>query len=99
MRPNVLDGKLGLQTGTSVEQQLQFQKMPKRATLVLYVFSNTDAQYSTNLDIFIRNGVSRDKSADYIIVVQMNNTTDMAMLPKLPAHARYIKHINECYDW
>jgi hypothetical protein len=100
VRPNVLHGtSLGLQMGTHVEQQLRLDKKPRRTTLVLYVFSNTDSQYRTNLDIFIRNGVSRDETAEYIIVVQMNSKADLTMLPKLPAHARYVKHINECYDW
>lgn len=56
-------------------------------------------QYRSNLDVFIRAGVRRDESAEYIIVVQMNSTAEMAQLPELPPHARYVRHTNECYDW
>jgi hypothetical protein len=70
-----------------------------RQTLVSYVFSDTDPQYRGNLEAFIQQGVLTDESADYIIIVQNENTYWAQNLPPLPVHARYVNHTNDCYDW
>ena len=48
--------------------------LPERRTqahiLVIYVFSNTDAEYESNLQFFIKHGVKADDGCDYIIVIQ-----------------------------
>jgi hypothetical protein len=72
---------------------------PPRSTLVVYVFSDTDPQYRGNLEVFIQQGILKDDSADYYIVVQMKDAAAALDLPALPAYARYVKHSNECYDW
>jgi hypothetical protein len=70
-----------------------------RHTLVSYVFADTDPQYRSNLDVFIRQGILQDDSAEYVIIIQMSDVRDPVDLPQLPAHARYVKHVNNCYDW
>lgn len=72
---------------------------PARSTLVVYVYSDTDPQYRNNLETFIELGILRDTSADYLIIVQMEQVNSTVDLPKLPAHAQYVRHHNECYDW
>jgi hypothetical protein len=68
-----------------------------RSTLCVYVFSDTDPQYRGNLEAFIQQGILEDDSAEYYIIVQ--DAAGAQDLPALPAHAHYVKHRNECYDW
>lgn len=42
----------------------------KKDTLVMYVFSNTDPEYITNLRFFVQFAISKDDRCDYVIVVQ-----------------------------
>lgn len=71
-----------------------------RDTLVLYVFSDSDPEYLTNLYVFLRQGIMQDDTADYIIIVQFSgDSQNAAHLPALPPSARYIYHENQCYDW
>jgi hypothetical protein len=75
----------------------------RREILALYVYSDTDPAYRGNLEVFIRNGVHTDDSADYIVVVQVMDLAVadavLADLPELPPYARYKAHVNSCYDW
>lgn len=65
--------------------------------LVLYVFSNTDAEYMKNLIFFAREGMVEDTFTDYVIVI---NSNEPLVLPKLKVNnARYIYHKNECFDF
>ncbi len=67
------------------------------ARLVLYVFSNTDAEYMKNLMFFAREGMVEDGFTDYVIVI---NSNERLVLPKLKVNnARYIYHKNECFDF
>ena len=50
----------------------------KADTLVLYVFSNTDKEYLQNLQFFLRHGVKEDDGCDYVIVIQIGNTSKVA---------------------
>eukprot|EP00879_Flechtneria_rotunda_P012042 GHRR01012577.1.p1 GENE.GHRR01012577.1~~GHRR01012577.1.p1 ORF type:complete len:347 (+),score=93.53 GHRR01012577.1:547-1587(+) len=43
--------------------------------------------------------VYHDKVADYIIIVQEDPSLKRVPLPDPPAHAKYVHHRNECYDW
>jgi translation initiation factor eIF-2B subunit epsilon len=70
-----------------------------RSTLVVYVYSDTEPQYRGNLAAFITLGVRKDETADYYIVLQQPATPADSDLPELPAHAQYVSHKNECYDW
>lgn len=64
---------------------------------MLYVFSNTDAEYMNNLKFFIREGVVEDKFTDYVIVI---NSNERLVLPELKAsNARFVYHKNECFDF
>jgi hypothetical protein len=40
-------------------------------TLVVYVFSDTEAQYSRNLEFFLKEAVKADDGADYFIILQV----------------------------
>ena len=51
------------------------QPRKKANTLVLYVFSNTDAEYEANLRFFLKHGVSADDGCDYIVVIQTGGTS------------------------
>eukprot|EP00201_Polytomella_parva_P021493 CAMPEP_0175041996 /NCGR_PEP_ID=MMETSP0052_2-20121109/2277_1 /TAXON_ID=51329 ORGANISM="Polytomella parva, Strain SAG 63-3" /NCGR_SAMPLE_ID=MMETSP0052_2 /ASSEMBLY_ACC=CAM_ASM_000194 /LENGTH=447 /DNA_ID=CAMNT_0016304677 /DNA_START=295 /DNA_END=1638 /DNA_ORIENTATION=- len=68
-----------------------------RDVLVLYAFSNTNPEYINNLRFFIREAIERDPNSEYKIIVQGSHVG--VELPKLPPHASYIFHKNECYDW
>ena len=51
------------------------QPRKKADTLVLYVFSNTDAEYEANLRFFLKHGVDANDGCDYIIVIQTGGTS------------------------
>ena len=44
-------------------------------TLVLYVFSNTDAEYENNMQFFLRHAVREDDGCEYVIVIQTGGTS------------------------
>ena len=70
-------------------------------TLVLYVFSANDAAYIDNLRFFILHAVHSNDPADYVIILQQDSRypVNSTHLPSLPRNARYVSHVNECFDW
>ena len=65
--------------------------------LVVYVFSNTDAEYINNLKFFVREGVVEDAFTYYLIVI---NSDEHLILPELTTtNARYMYHKNEGFDF
>ncbi|KAK9810073.1 hypothetical protein WJX72_004380 [[Myrmecia] bisecta] len=68
-------------------------------TLVIYIFSPTDAEYERNMRFFIQQGIGADDHCHYIFVVQQTDKHLEQELPKLPPHAWYIFHENRCFDW
>ena len=65
--------------------------------LVLYVFSNTDAEYMNNLKFFVREGMVQDTFTEYVIVI---NSDEDVVLPELKINnAWYIRHRNKCFDF
>eukprot|EP00892_Ulva_mutabilis_P003130 jgi/Ulvmu1/12818/UM097_0047.1 len=69
------------------------------ATLVLYIFSNTDPQYYGNLLFFIKHGMPGCPACEYVVVINQDPGTLGVELPELPDNARYLHHPNQCYDW
>jgi hypothetical protein len=41
-------------------------------TLVVYVYSDTEAQYSQNLEFFLKEAVQANDGADYFIILQVS---------------------------
>eukprot|EP00195_Chlamydomonas_chlamydogama_P010072 CAMPEP_0202914022 /NCGR_PEP_ID=MMETSP1392-20130828/62019_1 /ASSEMBLY_ACC=CAM_ASM_000868 /TAXON_ID=225041 /ORGANISM="Chlamydomonas chlamydogama, Strain SAG 11-48b" /LENGTH=431 /DNA_ID=CAMNT_0049605511 /DNA_START=282 /DNA_END=1577 /DNA_ORIENTATION=- len=79
-------------------------KSHRRDILVMYIFAASDPEFLDNLRFFIKEAVQQDKLCDYLIVVQKYEGDGVEpaptfSLPKLPSHARYVYHANECYDW
>ncbi|PNW75479.1 hypothetical protein CHLRE_12g528300v5 [Chlamydomonas reinhardtii] len=70
-----------------------------KENLVMYIFSATDPEFVRNLEFFVREAVMDDTRSDYVIVVQESTDLGKVTLPKLPKHARYVRHTNRCYDW
>ncbi|KAG2498860.1 hypothetical protein HYH03_003052 [Edaphochlamys debaryana] len=70
-----------------------------RENLVMYIFAPTDPQFVHNLEYFVREAILGDTRSDYVIVVQESSDMHVVELPKLPPHARYVRHTNRCYDW
>ncbi|WIA10790.1 hypothetical protein OEZ85_010958 [Tetradesmus obliquus] len=70
-----------------------------RDHLLLYAFSYTDPEFLHNLEYFIKEAVIGDTVADHVIIVQEGPELERVPLPELPAHAKYVHHQNECYDW
>eukprot|EP00882_Tetradesmus_deserticola_P016554 GHRQ01017688.1.p1 GENE.GHRQ01017688.1~~GHRQ01017688.1.p1 ORF type:complete len:308 (+),score=99.69 GHRQ01017688.1:374-1297(+) len=70
-----------------------------RNHLLLYAFSYTDTEFLHNLEYFVKEAVIGDTIADYVIIVQEGPELKRVPLPELPAHAKYVHHQNECYDW
>ena len=70
-------------------------------TLVLYVFSATDAAYLDNLRFFVSHAVHSTDPADYVIILQLDARypINSTLLPPLPHNARYVEHPNACFDW
>ena len=50
----------------------------KADILVVYVFSNTDAEYEANLRFFLKHGVHGDDGCDYLIVIQTGGTSQVS---------------------
>ncbi|PNH12741.1 LIM domain and RING finger protein [Tetrabaena socialis] len=73
--------------------------LPQRDNLVMYIFAPTDPEFLRNLEYFVREAIQGDTRSDYVIVVQESTDMRVVTLPKLPRHARYVRHTNRCYDW
>ncbi|KAK9859799.1 hypothetical protein WJX84_002990 [Apatococcus fuscideae] len=72
----------------------------KAETLVVYTFSNTDAEYKANLQFFVSEAMQEDDGCHYIVVVQQEaNGKPVLDLPDVPSNARYEFHYNTCYDY
>ena len=44
-------------------------------TLVLHMFADTDPQYIENLKFFVHYGISEEDAAEFVIIVQSNDTS------------------------
>ncbi|KAK9816513.1 hypothetical protein WJX72_001363 [[Myrmecia] bisecta] len=69
------------------------------STLIIYVYSNSDPEYSRNLHFFIKNGMRDGDGCEYLVIVQQDPAQPGGDLPPLPSNAQYMYHANECYDW
>lgn len=67
------------QPQTSVERSWAFQG-GQTDTLVVYIFSNTDAEYLRNLKFFLKWGVREGDGADYVIILQQDGTEASSQL-------------------
>ena len=54
----------------SAAQQLGLLSSEQPETLVLYAYSNSDAEYERNLHYFVQHGMSEGDGCDYVIIVQ-----------------------------
>eukprot|EP00884_Botryococcus_braunii_P023615 jgi/Botrbrau1/9938/Bobra.0012s0035.1 len=84
-------------------------------TLVVYIFSNNDAESLNNLRYFLRWGAKYGDGAEYVVVVQRGvwppdsvpaeeDGPSVDWVRKqfedgLPQHVRFFAHPNSCYDW
>ncbi|DBB06321.1 TPA: hypothetical protein ACH3X1_011892 [Trebouxia sp. C0004] len=68
-------------------------------TLVMYIFSPTDAEYERNMRYFVKHGISEGDPCHYIIVVQRLEGKPFLDLPLLPSNAGYEFHDNVCFDY
>jgi hypothetical protein len=39
-------------------------------TLIMYTYSDSDAEYQKNLEFFVKHGIWEDDPCDYLIIVQ-----------------------------
>ena len=68
-----------MQRGSTRGKGIALPQPRKQAdTLVLYIFSNTDAEYENNMRFFLRHGVRADDGCDYVIVIQTGGTSKVA---------------------
>lgn len=51
----------------------------KADTLVIYVFSNTDIEYASNLRFFMRFGIEEGDGCDYIFIIQTGEGLEVRM--------------------
>ncbi|GAB4817919.1 hypothetical protein N2152v2_004965 [Parachlorella kessleri] len=85
--------------------QLRFAQTPAAApkptdTLVFYVYSNTDPEYEGNLIFFLKKGVAANDGCDYVIIIQEGpGVEETHNLPETPPNVRFVRHVNECFDW
>ena len=71
-----------MQRGSTRGKGIALPQPRKQAdTLVLYIFSNTDAEYENNMRFFLRHGVRADDGCDYVIVIQTGGTSKVAPQP------------------
>lgn len=80
---------------------------PQGATLVTYIFSDTDPEYAENLRFFLRQGIGKeDDGCDYKIVMQVSDPEkeiSLELAEDLNDLASYrnvevIHHKNQCFD-
>ena len=73
---------------------------PHPDTLVMYAFSDTDAEYTQNLRYFVAEASRQGDDSDYLFIINTDAPDRPGNLPSLLAlNARYVFHRNECYDW
>ena len=70
----------------------------ERIVAVLYAFSDTDPEYTSNLEFFVAECARQKDKSDYYIIINTNGP-----LPQLPPlvgiRAKYLLHENVCFDW
>ncbi|DBA99576.1 TPA: hypothetical protein ACH3X3_012154 [Trebouxia sp. C0006] len=81
------------------EQQPKPPDQIIKDTLVMYIFSPTDAEYERNMRYFVKHGISEGDPCHYIIVVQRLEGKAFLDLPLLPSNAGYEFHDNVCFDY
>ena len=77
-----------MQRGSTRGKGIALPQPRKQAdTLVLYIFSNTDAEYENNMRFFLRHGVRADDGCDYVIVIQTGGTSKVQPHAKIPENS------------
>lgn len=73
-------------------------EVEERRVAVLYAFSDTDPEYTSNLEFFVAECARQKDKSDYYIIINTNGPP-----PQLPTlhgiRAKYLLHENECFDW
>ena len=79
------------------------RKVSKRSTAVIYVYSPQDNSSLSNLEFFVRHGISgherRGDGSETRFFIILQGVKELSSLPPLPRWATYIPHENICYDW
>ena len=61
-------------------------------TLVTYIFSATDLEYINNLNFFLRYGIREGDGADYVIILQQDDSGEVCSYTIRPSHRKPHKH-------